>query len=219
MKKFLALLLSIMMMLGCVVMAEEAPDGQTNNIVVLFTSDVHAGIDQGWGYAGVAAIRDAMAAKNHVVLVDNGDAIQGETIGTLTNGKALVELMNVVGYDVAVPGNHEFDYGMSNFLTLSGEVAQYPYVSANFNYQDKLVFNPYVIKEFEGVKVAFVGVTTPKTITSSTPAYFQDENGNFVYGFCQDDTGAKFYAAIQSAVDAARAWVPKSAVSPTPPST
>lgn len=205
MKKFLALLLSIMMMLGCAAMAEEAPAGLTKNIVVLFTSDIHAGIDQGWGYAGVAAIRDAMAAKNHVVLVDNGDAIQGETIGTLTNGKALVELMNVVGYDVAVPGNHEFDYGMSNFLTLSGEVAQYPYVSANFNYQDKLVFNPYVIKEFEGVKVAFVGVTTPKTITSSTPAYFQDENGNFVYGFCQDDTGAKFYAAIQSAVDAARA--------------
>lgn len=205
MKKSLALLLSVMMMLGCIAMAEEARAGRTKNIVVLFTSDAHAGIDQGWGYAGVAAIRDAMAAKNHVVLVDNGDAIQGETIGTLTNGKALVELMNVVGYDVAVPGNHEFDYGMSNFLTLSGEVAQYPYVSANFNYQDKLVFNPYVIKEFEGVKVAFVGVTTPKTITSSTPAYFQDENGNFVYGFCQDDTGAKFYAAIQSAVDAARA--------------
>ena len=205
MKKFLALLLSIMMLMGCAAMAEEAPAGLTKNIVVLFTSDAHAGIDQGWGYAGVAAIRDAMAAKNHVVLVDNGDAIQGETIGTLTNGKALVELMNVVGYDVAVPGNHEFDYGMSNFLTLSGEVAQYPYVSANFNYQDKLVFNPYVIKEFEDVKVAFVGVTTPKTITSSTPAYFQDENGNFVYGFCQDDTGAKFYAAVQSAVDAARA--------------
>ena len=193
------------MLMGCAAMAEEAPAGLTKNIVVLFTSDAHAGIDQGWGYAGVAAIRDAMAAKNHVVLVDNGDAIQGETIGTLTNGKALVELMNVVGYDVAVPGNHEFDYGMSNFLTLSGEVAQYPYVSANFNYQDKLVFNPYVIKEFEDVKVAFVGVTTPKTITSSTPAYFQDENGNFVYGFCQDDTGAKFYAAVQSAVDAARA--------------
>lgn len=205
MKKFLTLLMAIMMLVGCIAMAEEAPAGLTKNIVVLFTSDAHAGLDQGWGYAGVAAIRDAMAAKNHVVLVDNGDAIQGETIGTLTNGKALVELMNVVGYDVAVPGNHEFDYGMSNFLTLSGEVAQYPYVSANFTYQDAHVFNPYVIKEFEGVKIAFVGVTTPKTITSSTPAYFQDENGNFVYGFCQDDTGAKFYAAIQSAVDAARA--------------
>ena len=205
MKKFLALILSVMMLLGCVAMAEEAPAGLTKNVVILFTSDAHAGIDQGWGYAGVAAIRDGLAVNNHVVLVDNGDAIQGETIGTLTNGKAVIELMNEVGYDLAVPGNHEFDYGMSNFLMLSGEVAQYPYLSANFTYQDKPVFNPYVIKEFDGVKIGFVGVTTPKTITSSTPAYFQDENGNFVYGFCQDDTGAKFYAAIQSAVDAARA--------------
>ena len=205
MKKFLALLLSVMMVFGCMAMAEDTTAGLSKNVVILFTSDAHAGLDQGWGYTGVAAIRDALAAKNHVVLVDNGDAIQGETIGTLTNGKALVELMNVVGYDVAVPGNHEFDYGMSNFLMLSGEVAQYPYVSANFTYQDELVLNPYIIKEFEGVKIAFVGVTTPKTITSSTPAYFQDENGNFVYGFCQDDSGEKFYAAIQSAVDAARA--------------
>ena len=205
MKKVVALFMAIMMLFGCVAMAEEAPAGLTRNVVVLFTSDAHAGLDQGWGYAGVAAIRDALAAKNHVVLVDNGDAIQGETIGTLTNGKALVELMNVVGYDVAVPGNHEFDYGMSNFLTLAGEVAEYPYISANFTYQDKLVFNPYVIKEFDGVKIAFVGVTTPMTITSSTPTYFQDENGEYVYGFSQDDTGEKFYAAIQKAVDSARA--------------
>ena len=112
--------------------------------------------------------------------------------------------MNVVGYDVAVPGNHEFDYGMDNFLELAKDVAKFPYASANFTYKDELVFKPYIMKEFEGVKIAFVGATTPKTITSSTPAYFQDEEGNFVYGFCQDDTGAKFYAALQSAVDAAR---------------
>ncbi|MBQ7848094.1 MAG: bifunctional metallophosphatase/5'-nucleotidase [Clostridia bacterium] len=206
MKKFLALLLSALMLLGCAALAEEAaPAGLTKNLVVLFTSDVHAGIDQGWGYAGLANLRDELAAENHVILVDNGDAIQGETIGTMTDGKAIVELMNVVGYEVAVPGNHEYDYGMDNFLTLAGEVAQYPYTSANFVYNDEPVFAPYIMKEFDGVKVAFVGVTTPKTITSSTPTYFQDENGNYVYGFCQDDTGAKFYAAIQSAVDAARA--------------
>ena len=206
MKKFLALLLSALMLLGCAALAEEAaPAGLTKNLVVLFTSDVHDGIDQGWGYAGLANLRDELAAENHVILVDNGDAIQGETIGTMTDGKAIVELMNVVGYEVAVPGNHEYDYGMDNFLTLAGEVAQYPYTSANFVYNDEPVFAPYIMKEFDGVKVAFVGVTTPKTITSSTPTYFQDENGNYVYGFCQDDTGAKFYAAIQSAVDAARA--------------
>ena len=177
----------------------------TKDLVILFTSDVHAGIDQGWGYAGLAAIRDKVAENNHVVLVDNGDAIQGEVIGTMTDGKALVELMNVVGYDVAVPGNHEFDYGMDNFLSLVNDVANYPYISSNFTYRDELVFKPYVIKEFDGVKVAFVGITTPRTITSSTPTYFQDENGEYVYAFSQDDTGAKFYAAIQSAVDAARA--------------
>ena len=205
MKKFLALLLSVMMLLGCIAMAEEAPAGLTKNVVILFTSDVHAGIDQGWGYVGLAAIRDGLSGNNHVVLVDNGDAIQGETIGTMTDGKAIVELMNVVGYDVAVPGNHEYDYGMDNFLSLAKDVAAYPYVSANFTYKNEPVFNPYVIKEFDGVKIAFVGVTTPKTITSSTPTYFQDENGEYVYGFCQDETGEKFYAAIQSAVDAARA--------------
>lgn len=204
MKKFLALLLSAMMLLGCMAMAEEAPAGLTKDVVVLFTSDAHAGIDQGWGYAGLAAIRDGLSAKNHVVLVDNGDAIQGETIGTLTDGKAIVELMNEVGYDVATPGNHEFDYGMDNFLSLANEVAKFPYISCNFTYKDEPVLKPYVIKEFDGVKIAFVGISTPKTITSSTPTYFQDENGEYVYGFCQDDTGAKFYAAIQSAVDAAR---------------
>ncbi len=203
MKKFLALLLAAMMLFGCMAMAEEA--GLTKNVVILFTSDVHAGIDQGWGYAGLAAIRNGLAVNNHVVLVDNGDAIQGETIGTLTDGKAIVELMNEVGYDVAVPGNHEFDYGMDNFLSLANEVAKYPYISCNFTYKDEPVLKPYIIKEFDGVKIAFVGISTPKTITSSTPTYFQDENGEYVYGFCQDDTGAKFYAAIQSAVDAAKA--------------
>ena len=205
MKKFLALLLSVMMLFGCVAMAEDTAPALTKNLVILFTSDVHAGIDQGWGYAGLAAIRDKIAESNHVVLVDNGDAIQGEVLGTMTKGKALVELMNAVGYDVAVPGNHEFDYGMANFLSLANDEANYPYISSNFTYKEELVFKPYIIKEFDGVKVAFVGITTPRTLTSSTPTYFQDENGEYVYGFSQDGTGAKFYTAIQSAVDAARA--------------
>ena len=192
MKKFLALLLAMMMLMSVAALAEEATEpALTQDVVILFTSDAHCGIDQGWGYAGVAAIRDGLAKTNHVVLVDNGDAIQGEPVGTMTSGKALVELMNAVGYDIATIGNHEFDYGMENFLDLAKNVAKYPYISANFSYNDELVFDPYIIKEFDGVKIAFVGVTTPKTITSSTPVYFQDENGNFVYTFKQDDTGEK----------------------------
>ena len=204
MKKILAILLALCMLLGSVAMAQETA-ALTQDVVVLFTSDVHCGIDQGFGYVGVAAIRDAMkAAGNHVLLVDNGDSIQGEPMGTMTTGEANIQLMNAVGYDIAIPGNHEFDYGMDRFLELT-ELANFPYISANFNKEGELVFAPYVIKEFDGVKVAFVGMTTPKTITSSTPRYFQNEAGEFIYGFMQDETGEKLYAAVQSAVDSARA--------------
>ena len=203
MKKFLALILAAMLLLGCAAMAEEAAPALTKDVVVLFTSDVHCGIDQGWGYVGLAALRDALVAQgNHVVLADNGDAIQGEPVGTMTKGEALIDLMNTVGYDVAIPGNHEFDYGMDRFLELTGK-ASFPYISANFNKEGELVFKPYIIKEFDGVKIAFVGITTPKTLTSSTPAYFMDDAGNFIYGFFQDESGEKLYNAVQTAVDAA----------------
>jgi len=93
--------------------------------VVLFTSDVHCSIEQGFGYVGLAAIRDKLEADgNHVMLVDNGDAIHGEPIGTVTNGEAIINLMNAVGYDVTIPGNHEFDYGMDCFLALA-EMAEF----------------------------------------------------------------------------------------------
>lgn len=204
MKKILSILLALCMLLGSMAMAEETA-ALSQDVVVLFTSDVHCGVEQGFGYVGVAAIRDAMkAAGNHVVLVDNGDSIQGEPIGTMTTGEANIALMNAVGYDMAIPGNHEFDYGMDRFFELT-KLANFPYISANFNKEGELVFAPYVIKEFDGVKIAFVGMTTPKTITSSTPKYFQNEAGEFIYGFMQDETGEKLYAAVQSAVDAARA--------------
>lgn len=203
MKKILGLILALAMLLGCVAYAQD--DAQlSQDVVVLFTSDVHCGVDQGFGYAGLAAVRDSLeAAGNHVLLVDNGDAIQGEPIGTMTTGEAIIQLMNAVGYDIAIPGNHEFDYGMDRFLELT-EKANFPYISANFNKEGELVFAPYVVKDFDGVQIAFVGVTTPKTITSSTPKYFQDDEGNFVYGFMQDESGEKLYEAVQTAVDNAR---------------
>ncbi len=213
MKKIFSLLLTFAMafsLVGCnggentEVNNPPADEATPKDIVVLYTSDVHCGIDQGFGYSGLAAIRDTLKANNHVLLVDNGDAIQGEPVGTLTTGEAIIDLMNAVGYDVATLGNHEFDYGMERFLELK-EKANFPYISANFNKDGELVLAPYVIKELGGIKLALVGVTTPKTLTSSTPKYFQDENGNFIYGFMQDETGAKFYGAVQTAVDAARA--------------
>ena len=198
MKKLLALLLALLLLVGGSAFAEET--GLTKDIVVLFTSDVHCGIDQGFGYAGLAAVRDTMEKSSHVLLVDNGDAIQGEPIGTMTTGEAIIVLMNDVGYDVAIPGNHEFDYGMDRFLELT-EMADFPYISANFNKDGELVFDPYVIEEIEGVKIAFVGVTTPKTITSSTPKYFQDDEGNYIYGIAGGEDGTALYEAFDQRVE------------------
>lgn len=207
MRKILALLMALALVLaGCSAEPVDEPQGDVaNEIVVLYTNDVHCGVSDGIGYAGLATVKNALEANGKtVILVDNGDAIQGDTIGTLSKGEYIIDIMNNVGYDVATPGNHEFDYGMEQFLALT-EKADFPYVSANFVYEDEAVFEPYHIIDVDGTKIAFVGVNTPKTLTTSTPTYFQNENGEYVYGFLQDETGEGVYTAVQNAVDAARA--------------
>ena len=185
--------------------SETKDDGDPSDIYILCTSDVHCGVDKGFGYAGLKAIRDSLEEKGYkTILIDDGDAIQGEPIGTLSKGEAIVELMNDLKYDVAIPGNHEFDYGMENFLTLTKE-ADYPYISCNFNKDGEFIFEPYVIKEVGDLSIAFVGVTTPWTLVSSTPLYFQNDKGEFVYDFMNDDDGTKLYETVQNAVDDARA--------------
>ena len=174
------------------------------DIMILYTSDIHCGIDEGFGYAGLEQILKYEQEKGYeVILVDDGDNIQGDPLGLLTKGDALIDLMNKMDYSVAIPGNHEFDYGVDNFLSLA-EKAQFKYISCNFQYKGENVFDPYVIREIGGRKIGFVGVTTPTTITASKPTLFEDENGEFVYSFLQDETGEGVYNAVQSAVDNAR---------------
>ena len=206
MKKLVSLLLILVLcasLFGASAFAEG--EERSADIVILFTSDVHCGVDQGFGYAGLQQVRDYLAAGgNEVILVDDGDNIQGEPLGTMTKGEVSIDLMNKMGYSIAIPGNHEFDYGMDQFLALT-EKADFDYISCNFNKSGELVFQPYVIRELDGLKVAFVGVTTPETLTSSTPRYFKDESGEYVYGFFQDESGEGVYSAVQAAVDDARA--------------
>ena len=207
MKKALTLILTVCLLASLFVGFNGTgafAEGEDQDILILFTSDVHCGIDQGWGYAGLYAVKENLSKDYNVLLVDNGDAIQGEPIGTMTKGEAIIDIMNVMGYDVAIPGNHEFDYGMDRFLELA-EKAEFPYISCNFNKEGELVFEPWIMKEVGGVKIAFVGVTTPYTLRSSTPRYFMDDSGNYIYGFLQDETGEGVYNAVQESVDAARA--------------
>lgn len=203
MKKLLSILIALAMLLG---VAGASAQEAGADIVILYTNDAHCAVDSNVGYAGLATYRDKLIGEgNYVTLVDCGDAIQGKAVGTLSKGSYIIDIMNKVGYDIAIPGNHEFDYGMERFFELT-KAASFPYVSCNFVTlpDDKPVFDAYKIIDYGGVKVAYVGICTPKTITSSAPVYFQNDAGEYIYGFCQDQTGEGLYNAVQQAVDAAR---------------
>ena len=179
------------------------------DIIVLYTADVHCGLEAGIGYAGVAAYKKSMKAKtSNVALVDCGDAIQGETIGAVSKGSYIVDVMNKVGYDFFVMGNHEFDYGLDNTGELIGELNAKT-LACNITYTgregNKLSgLKDYVIKQYGNVKVAFVGVTTPASIASATPGNFM-EGGEFVYDFCGGNDNTRLFNKVQETVDEARA--------------
>lgn len=203
-KRMLSLLLSLLLLLPLFsVCGEEAAPRLTKDLVILYTSDVHCGVNDGWGYAGLYAVKQYYEQNAHVLLVDDGDALQGGYIGISTRGEAIIDIMNTVGYDLAIPGNHDFDYGVDNLLSVT-EKANFPYLSCNFNKEGNLLFDPWTIREIDGVKFGFIGITTPETLRSSTPAFFQDEQGRFIYGFMEDESGEKLYAAVQKAVDDVR---------------
>ena len=185
--------------------AEPAED-----IVILYTNDVHTYIDGPLSYDVIAGLKTQLqGVYGNVLLVDAGDAVQGTAFGSMDKGATIVQLMNAAGYDLATLGNHEFDYGMEGAMNVI-EWAEYPYVSANFYHEEngvkgETVLDAYKIFEIGGRKLAFVGATTPETFTKSTPAYFQDENGNYIYGISAGEDGAALYADVQAAVDAAKA--------------
>jgi 2',3'-cyclic-nucleotide 2'-phosphodiesterase (5'-nucleotidase family) len=188
-----------------------------DKIIILHTNDVHCQVDQvlngngtdkAVGYASIAAYKKDMEqtyGNDSVALVDAGDFVQGDVIGTVSNGEDLIRIMNQVGYDAAVPGNHEFDFGFDQFEKLR-DMADFPYVCCNLTRLSDggMVMEPYVIRSFGSVKVAFLGITTPESFTKAAPSYFQDGSGNFLYSFAEDDTGEKLYRTVQKNVDEAR---------------
>lgn len=185
-------------------------------IIILYTNDVHCQIDQkknkdgivtNIGYAGILAYKKEMEnlhGINNVTLVDAGDAIQGGPIGTLSKGEYIVDIMNYVGYDVACPGNHEFDYGMENFLKLSTETSKANYICCNFrDLEGNTILSPYTLIKYGDLTIAYLGINTPESFTKSSPIYFQDENGNYIYDFAQGEKGQTLYKTVQKYVDEA----------------
>ncbi len=175
-------------------------------VTILYTNDVHSSIDNELTYSLVAGYRDTLT---NVLLVDAGDHIQGTAYGSMDSGYSIIQIMNAAEYDLATLGNHEFDYGMEGALNAIAW-AEFPYVSCNFyhiadgNVGDN-VLDSYQIFEVNGVKIAFIGITTPESISKSTPKYFQDDNGNYIYGIAGGSDGSELYAAVQDAIDEVKA--------------
>ena len=187
-------------------------DRRNGPITVYYTNDIHSYIDNhleaepGLSYSKVAALKNS---TENALLVDAGDHLQGTAYGGMDDGTTVIELMNAAGYDAATLGNHEFDYGMAGCMAAIDR-ADYPYISCNFRHETagvsgETVLDGYVMLEAGGKKLAFVGITTPETITSSSPVYFQDEGGNYIYGIDGGLDGADLYAAVQRAIDEAAA--------------
>ncbi len=207
--RMLALVLSFVMVLGLfpAVHAEDTPVlANADDIVVYYTNDIHTYIDGGLSYDNLADLKTETAKQAAgVLLVDAGDAIQGTAYGSMDKGKTIIDLMNAAGYDVATLGNHEFDYGMEGRINVTDVWADFPYVSCNFYHEENgvvgaSVLEAYKIFEVGGKKIAFIGITTPESFTKSTPAYFQDENGNYIYGIAGGEDGSDLYNFVQDAI-------------------
>ncbi len=197
---------------GQTAMAAEASEAKKGGLTILYTNDAHTYIDNEapeLSYASVAAIKQRIAASGQdVLLVDAGDHVQGTAYGSMDEGATIIQLMNAAGYDVATLGNHEFDYGMTRAKEIIKE-ADYPYISCNFNDLRTGMRVLPAIKTFTigGKKYAFVGITTPESITKSTPAYFMDASqSKYIYSIDGGDDGQALYKAVQKAVDKARTF-------------
>jgi len=181
------------------------PEGKVP-VTIVYTNDIHCQIEGDLGYRSVALVREALsAAGEQVLLVDSGDHIQGDLIGSLNQGESIIELMNTAEYDVACIGNHEFDYSIERQKELV-DMADYPYVCCNFADKDgKLLYEPYQMFTFGDTKVAIIGILTPETIQSANPKYFVNTAGEMVYDLYGDETGDRLVKQVQKFVDEARA--------------
>lgn len=170
MKKLLSVFLALTLVFalcGGALAAEETTEDLAGQIVILHTNDVHGAID---GYAKIAAVKSDYEARGaDVLLFDAGDYIQGDPTVSVSQGATAIELMNLTGYDLAGIGNHEFDYGYDNLMTIL-ESADFDVLCANAYRNGSLVFDANTTFTMEdGTVIGVFGLATPETATKANP--------------------------------------------------
>ena len=187
------------------VATEQTKKNPDKNVTLLVTSDIHGGVEENFTLPYVYEKRKEYEKNgDYTLLIDNGDLFQGGLLSSVSKGEDLIDIANVCGYDVMTMGNHEFDYGMEKFLS-NAKKLNCSYISCNFNKNGEFVFKPYIMKEIGGAKFAFIGINTPDSLTTSTPKYFQDDKGNFIYNFLQGNDGETLYQKVQQTIDTVKA--------------
>ena len=190
------------------------PEIRSQDIVILYDNDVHCAID---GYATIAGVRDqVLETTPNVSVVSCGDFLGGRALGSVSRGEYIISVMNAVHYDYVTIGNHEFDFGIPQMTHLFGELNS-KVVCCNLWKIENIsssneafcvpMYDSYEIRNFGGKKVAFIGIATPGTISTSTPSYFKDDQQRFVYTFGKENSPyAPHYLVdeVQKQVNAAR---------------
>lgn len=183
----------------------QAGDPEEVAAVILHTNDVHVGLQDNIGYDGLSLYRKELEALyDNVLLIDAGDAIQGAALGAMSKGAEIIKIMNELGYDLAIPGNHEFDFGFDVLDDCSEQLAC-GYICANFCTIDgETVFEPWRILKAGDLKIGFVGAVTPDTFTRSAIKDVVNEVGEPMYDFLADETGDRLAGALQKNIDEVR---------------
>ena len=210
MKRFALLFLSLLLLFQLFPVSAFADvavpeDAEQVAAVILHTNDAHVAFEDNIGYDGLALYKKELeAVYDHVLLIDAGDAIQGAPIGSVSKGAEIIRMMNRLGYDLAVPGNHEFDYGLEA-LDDCAEALDCGYTCANFCVTGgEPVFQPWRILEAGDLKIGFVGAVTPDAYTKSTIKDILNEAGEPMYDFLADETGQRLCVGLQKAIDETR---------------
>ena len=205
MKKLLVLF-SILLVIACFPSSEKRKrdlEEKSKDIIILHTNDVHCGVNDTIGYDGLMLFKKQLMQKyENVILVDAGDHIQGGTIGLITDGEAIIEIMNKMGYEVATLGNHEFDYGIEQ-LEVVGKLLNCSYISCNYCHRKNKssIYPATKIIEKGGKKIGFIGVATPQTLSKTYLINLNDDNGELIYDFLTENHSQELYDRVQKHID------------------
>lgn len=191
--KAVFLLTLILCIVSSIVFAQPLSEAQgPQKIVILATTDLHSNV---WGFSyenakdttntGMARIatyvQQVRSEEQNVILVDNGDTIQGNIMtDDIYNKKdgnhPVIQAMNLLGYDSMTLGNHEFNFGEKLIKRLE-TLADFPLLAANFSRVDgTMAALPYTIVERSGVKIGIIGVTNP-----NAPRWDGEKTDPFTY--------------------------------------